>query len=111
MKKLANIKLILYIVLLLKLTTCDNVNEENPLDKDFYNECNRQNIRDISSIKENVCVSVNTSFKSKRNKCCRLTISFDLLDYKNQLPDFLKEKIVDGTLTDEDLKELAKNNK
>ena len=58
-------------VLLLRLITPFNADEESPFDEDSFDECYQLNKEKLQ------CTSINSSLKSKRNKYCRITINYD----------------------------------
>ena len=92
---MGNIKFILYWVLLLKLITSFNISELSPFD-----ECNKQNNGNFSSINTNTCTSLNSHFNTNKNKCCRITINYDLAGLKNNFSREWLTKFFDGNMSE-----------
>ena len=79
---MANIKKILYLTLLLKIVYSEIVISDNYVDKDDAEKCfgqSRENLKNNTLVTTSTCSSVNSSFKRKNDKCCRVTISIDTL--------------------------------
>jgi hypothetical protein len=79
---MANIKNILYLTLLLKIISSANLKEKVPFDSDDFKNClnkNKENIQNMSSMTTKTCSSLNSSFKNKKDKCCKITINYDTL--------------------------------
>lgn len=106
---MANIKQILYLALLLKIFSSASVNQKAPFDSDDFEKClkeNSKNIQNMSSITTNTCTSLNSSFKRKKDKCCRITINYDTLEQiKKNFPEDWKKKASQMYGFDENLSE------
>ena len=72
---MVNIKIIFYIALLLNINLSLGI-ELDIFDDDDFKKCNDQNKNNT-----NDCSSINPSLKFKEDKCCRITLNYDI--YKN----------------------------
>ena len=87
---MANIKKILFLILLLKIFSSESLNEKNIFDSDDIKTCFKysEKIKNISPITANPCSSINSSLELKQNKCCRCTVDYDpLQEIKNYFPE------------------------
>jgi len=78
---MAIIKQFLYLALLFS-TIYAAINQNVPFDSgDFekYLDINKNNIQNLSNMTTKTCTSINTSFRNKKDKCCKITINYDTL--------------------------------
>ena len=106
---MANIKIILYLALLLKIISSANVNQKAPFNSDDFEKClkiNKENIQNMSSMTTKTCSSLNSSFKNKKDKCCRITLNYDTLQQlKQNFGEDWKKKVAQMYNFDEKLSE------
>ena len=106
---MANIKQILYLALLLSIIYSATVIQKVPFDSYDFEKClnkNKENIQNISSMSTKTCTSLNSSFKNKKDKCCKITVNYDTLQQlKQNFPEDWKKKAAQLYRFDEKLSE------
>ncbi len=77
---MVNLKQILYLTLLLKICSSENLKEKSIFDTDDIKTCSKysEKINNISPITANPCSSIKSSLELKQSKCCRCTIDYVL---------------------------------
>ena len=105
---MVNIKHFFYLALLLKIISAD-VMPKAPFDSGDFEKClnkNKENMQNLSSMTTKTCSSLNSSFKNKKDKCCRITINYDSLQQlKSNFPEDWKKKAAQLYGFDEKLSE------
>ena len=116
---MSNIKLYLYLILLLKFFSSESLNflenGKSLFDSEDLDKCFKYSdkIQNMSPTNTNPCSSINSSLELKQNKCCRCTANYDpLKEMKSYFPenaDWKKElsKLYgfDENLTEEEIRE------
>lgn len=105
---MASIKQFLYLALLFNIIYAAN-NQNVPFDSGDFEKClyiNKNNIQNLSTMSTKTCTSLNSSFRNKKDKCCRLTINYDTLQQlKQNFPEDWKKKAAQLYRFDENLSE------
>lgn len=77
-------KIILYIGFLLSIILSQDIDQIFHFDTNDYNICKEQNNVYFDSglymtSNPNSCIALSSSFKLKGDKCCRITVNYDIL--------------------------------
>jgi len=105
---MASIKQFLFLALLFSTIYAAN-NQNVPFDSGDFEKClniNKNNIQNLSTMSTKTCTSLNSSFKNKKDKCCKITINYDTLQQlKQNFPEDWKKKAAQLYRFDENLSE------